>query len=71
MKKLILTISITLLFYLTIFSQDGWYWQNPYPQGNTLHSISFVSTVADRGWAVGELGTAIYTNDGGLTWEIL
>ena len=71
MKRLILTLSLIFLFNSIILSQGGWYWQNPYPQGNTLYSISFVSTVADRGWAVGELGTAIYTNDGGLTWEII
>ncbi len=65
MKKLILTLSLFLLFYQTNLSQTGWYWQNPYPQGNALKSISFISTVADEGWAVGELGTAIYTKDGG------
>ena len=66
MKNLILTLTLSLLFHQAILSQDGWYWQNPYPQGNALTSVSFVAVVADRGWAVGDLGTAIYTNDGGV-----
>ena len=69
MKNLILILILLLLFHQTILSQSGWYWQNPYPQGNALYSISFVSVVADRGWAVGDLGTAIYTTDGGSTWD--
>jgi photosystem II stability/assembly factor-like uncharacterized protein len=72
MQKFLLFIN--LYFILSIcncIAQSGWSWQNPYPQGNALYSVSFVSTVADRGWAVGELGTAIYTTDGGVTWEII
>ncbi|MCK4678872.1 MAG: T9SS type A sorting domain-containing protein [Bacteroidales bacterium] len=67
MKKL--TSLLVLLFLVsTIQSQTGWFWQNPYPQGNPLHSISFVH---NYGWAVGPSGTAVHTTDGGSTWEIV
>ena len=62
-----------LFFFLSlgcsIFAQGGWQWQKPYPQGNALKSISFVATVANDGWAVGDLGTVVFTPDGGTTWE--
>lgn len=33
------------------FAQQGWFWQNPLPQGNPLYGISF--TDANTGTAVG------------------
>ena len=71
MKNLYLTLIFSFLFYTIIYSQGGWYWQNPYPQGNALRSVSFLASVANRGWAVGELGTAIYTEDAGVTWQLV
>ncbi len=65
MKKIALSVSF-LIFILYSFSQPGWNWQNPLPQGNPLYSISFVRTC---GWAVGPNGTAISTCDYGETWE--
>jgi len=49
-------------------AQTGWTWRNPLPQGNPLHSISFLR---DYGMAVGEKGTAIHTQDGGANWRII
>jgi photosystem II stability/assembly factor-like uncharacterized protein len=49
-------------------SQDGWFWQNPLPQGNTLNSVKFIS--ASVGWAVGDYGTILRTTDGGITWTL-
>jgi hypothetical protein len=34
-----------------VFSQSGWYWQNPLPQGNYLSGVSFID--ANNGTAVG------------------
>jgi photosystem II stability/assembly factor-like uncharacterized protein len=45
----------------------GWFWQNPLPQGNDLHGVSFVD--AGRGWAVGARGTILHTTDGGADWQ--
>jgi photosystem II stability/assembly factor-like uncharacterized protein len=46
-------------------SQSGWQWGNPTPQGNTVRAIDFS---AGRGYAVGDDGTALRTDDGGATW---
>ena len=46
-------------------SQSGWFWGNPTPQGNTLRALEFLS---GRGYAVGDAGTALRTDDGGATW---
>ncbi len=35
--------------------------------GRFLHDVAFVSPL--EGWAVGSLGTTLYSNDGGVTWE--
>src|SRR6059058_6696214 len=44
---------------------SGWQWGNPLPQGNTLRSISFAG---GRGYAAGDFGTLLRTDDGGATW---
>ena len=49
------------------FSQSGWTWQNPLPQGNHLNSISFGAP--GIGTAVGSYGTIIRTTDGGVSWK--
>ncbi|HYZ29165.1 MAG TPA: YCF48-related protein [Thermoleophilaceae bacterium] len=46
-------------------AQSGWSWGNPAPQGNTLAQIDFVQ---GRGFAAGEAGTVLRTDDGGTTW---
>ena len=46
-------------------SQSGWQWGNPTPQGNTIRAIDFVQ---GRGYAIGDDGTALRTDDGGATW---
>ena len=66
-----ITITLLLSLFCIAYAQEGWFWQNPYPQGNALKSISFVSTLAYEGWAAGNLGTVIHTSDAGNTWEIV
>jgi photosystem II stability/assembly factor-like uncharacterized protein len=46
-------------------AQSGWSWGNPTPQGNTLNSIDFVE---GRGYAAGEAGAVLRTDDGGANW---
>lgn len=67
MKKLI-TFSLIFMFVCASFAQDGWRWQNPYPQGNDLNSIVMSGVT---GWAVGDLGTVIRTNNSGYDWEVI
>jgi photosystem II stability/assembly factor-like uncharacterized protein len=46
-------------------AQSGWSWGSPTPQGNTLNSIDFVE---GRGYAAGDAGTVLRTDDGGTSW---
>jgi photosystem II stability/assembly factor-like uncharacterized protein len=47
-------------------SQSGWSWGNPRPQGNELRALDFAGS---RGYAVGEFGTVLRTDDGGTNWS--
>ena len=47
-------------------SQSGWTWGNPTPQGNELRAVDFAG---GRGYAVGEFGTVLRTDDGGTSWS--
>src|SRR3954463_5057368 len=44
----------------------GWTWGNPLPQGDSLSSLAFQG---QRGYAVGEFGTMLRTDDGGASWS--
>jgi photosystem II stability/assembly factor-like uncharacterized protein len=44
---------------------SGWTWSNPHPQGNTLRAVEFSGT---RGFAAGDFGTLLRTDDRGRTW---
>ena len=66
MKKICFLICLTL-FSVLAFSQ--WTWQNPKPQGNILYSVCF--TDANTGYAVGDCGTIIKTNNGSANWTTL
>jgi photosystem II stability/assembly factor-like uncharacterized protein len=65
MKKTALFL-ILFLYILPAYSQSGWYWQNPTPQGNVLYDVSFFDLY--NGWAVGDFGTILYTSTQGQTW---
>lgn len=45
-----------------------WMWQHPVPQGNTLWKIHFYDEW--YGYAVGDFGTILFSNDHGVSWEI-
>ena len=67
MKKTILLLILILLSFNT-FSQTGWVWQNPLPQGNTLQSVCYIN--APTGIAVGGSGTILRTTNSGSSWEV-
>jgi len=46
---------------------DGWFWQNPFPQGNDLNAVAAID--ANTMVAVGNLGAVVKTTDGGRTWS--
>src|SRR3954454_5810130 len=43
----------------------GWTWGSPRPQGDNLTALAFQG---QRGYAVGEFGTMLRTDDGGSSW---
>jgi photosystem II stability/assembly factor-like uncharacterized protein/subtilisin-like proprotein convertase family protein len=64
-----LFVAILCLFNVAGFSQhSGWYWQNPYLQGNDLNSIVMNGSI---GWAVGGEGTVMKTSNEGFDWELI
>ena len=44
---------------------SGWTWGDPAPQGETLNDVVFDGS---RGFAVGQLGTVLRSDNGGATW---
>src|SRR3954447_24814797 len=44
----------------------GWTWGSPRPQGDNLAALAFMG---QRGYAVGEFGTMLRTDDGGSSWS--
>jgi len=44
---------------------SGWTWGSPFPQGETINAIDFKGT---RGYAAGQFGTVLRSDDAGLTW---
>jgi photosystem II stability/assembly factor-like uncharacterized protein len=45
---------------------SGWLWSNPLPQGHTLRALELEGLV---GYAAGDFGTLLGTDDGGATWS--
>jgi len=61
-------IIIFLFFFTHILAQEGWFWQYPKPQGNTLRDIFIFDSL--KAIAVGDVGTVIKTYDGGNNWNV-
>ena len=66
MKKIIITAILILSSLQFVYSQSGWFWQNPLPTGNDIRRIKYVSS--GIAYAVGNYGTVIKTFNGGLNW---
>jgi len=45
---------------------SGWNWGNPLPQGQTIKALEFEGA---RGYAAGDFGTVLTTEDSGATWS--
>jgi len=69
MKYITRVIFFTLLFCYSLFAQEGWFWQNPLPQGNTLNSVHFINQ--NNGIVVGNSGTILKTTNAGINWTSL
>lgn len=67
MKKLLLTISLISLSFLT-YSQGYWEEVQDVDPFGALNKCFF--TDSNNGWAVGQKGIIQHTTDGGLNWEL-
>jgi photosystem II stability/assembly factor-like uncharacterized protein len=65
LKNIYLLFIAILFLQFTSLAQQGWFWQNPLPQGNPLYGVSF--TDANNGTAVGEAGTILRKTNGGVS----
>jgi photosystem II stability/assembly factor-like uncharacterized protein len=45
---------------------SGWDWSNPLPQGNTIRALDFLGPI---GYAAGDYGTVLASDDGGESWR--
>ncbi|KAA0223566.1 T9SS C-terminal target domain-containing protein [candidate division KSB1 bacterium] len=68
MKTERLVLVVLLFLFETAIAQNGWFWQYPKPQGNTLRDIFIFDS--NTAIAVGDVGTVIKTTDGGMHWEV-
>lgn len=75
-RKFATAISICLLGALALpavgsaqnnvtVGHSGWQWGNPVPQGHSLRAIEFGG---GKGYAAGDFGTVLRTDNGGLGW---
>jgi photosystem II stability/assembly factor-like uncharacterized protein len=71
MKKYYLAVLlfISVAFTQSFYSQSGWFWQHPEPQGRTLRSICYAD--ANNIFAGGNFGTIIRTTNSGLNWNYI
>src|SRR3954453_18245247 len=74
MKRLAVLLSVAALALIAAagaqskdvtVGHSGWNWGNPQPQGNTLRAVEFSGA---RGFAAGEFGTLLRTEDRGRSW---
>ncbi len=61
-------ISIIFLSLTSQIFPQGWFWQNPLPQGNRIYGVNFISPTV--GWAVTDYGTILRTTNGGTAWTL-
>lgn len=62
------TLVTLILISFHLISHAQWEWQNPYPQGNSLRDV--YAKGDQYCWAVGNVGTIIFSDDGGDSWTI-
>lgn len=65
MRTFLKSFLLISVLCLNIYSQQGWFWLNPLPQGNSLGK-TFIS--GNTGYIIGELGTFLKTTNLGTNW---
>jgi photosystem II stability/assembly factor-like uncharacterized protein len=67
MKKFIFSFLLLSIPALNICAQQGWFWQNPLPQGNSLGYVNFWG---NNGLVIGHGSTILKTSNNGLNWNL-
>ena len=62
------SILLSFICINTSFAQQGWFWQNPLPQGNVLFDLEIINKNTVLG--VGGPYTVVKTSDNGETWKV-
>ena len=67
MKNLSLLFIAFLFLQFTLLAQEGWFWQNPLPQGKILNDIHVIdkNNITAFGYNV-----IIRTSDAGINWDV-
>ncbi|MBN8583617.1 MAG: T9SS type A sorting domain-containing protein [Ignavibacteria bacterium] len=69
MKKIVYTFLFLSISTLNIYAQQGWFWQNPLPQGNYLSGIIF--TENNTSYLIGANGTLIKSTNNGISYFLM
>jgi photosystem II stability/assembly factor-like uncharacterized protein len=68
MKKVLFSIfALLTIITANLYSQSGWFWQNPKPQGNTIFDIKMFD--ADNGIFINS-DNILRTSNGGQSWQL-
>ncbi|HMQ79850.1 MAG TPA: YCF48-related protein [Ignavibacteria bacterium] len=67
MPKILLTIALIFGINSVLFSQSGWIWQNPLPQGNYMSNLQFVNSTTAYAMCY---NSVMKTTNSGSNWSI-
>lgn len=67
MPKILLTIALIFGINNVLFSQSGWIWQNPLPQGNYMSSLQFVNSTTAYAMCY---NSVMRSTNAGSNWSI-
>ena len=67
MKKIIFSFLILFATILNSYAQQGWFWQNPLPQGNYLNYVNFWG---NNGLIIGNGSTILKSSNNGINWNL-
>ena len=67
MPKILFTIALIFTITESLYTQDGWIWQNPLPQGNNLSDLQFVNSTTAYAMC---FNSVMKTTNAGNNWSI-
>lgn len=67
MPKILFTLALIFGINNVIFSQNGWIWQNPLPQGNNMSNLQFVNSTTAYAMC---FNSVMKTTNTGSNWSI-